>query len=341
MAGTLSLRLLRAVLTLLAVLGIVFVAIRLTPGGPAVSMLGQRATQAEIDRLNREMGWDQPTAVQFVQYLVRAVRGNLGVAYLSPGRPSVSAELRRFFPATAELTLAALAIAIPVGMGAGIIAAAFRNRWPDRAAIALSSLGVSVPIFFLGILLLMLFPNMPGSGRMSATVSPRIFERTGFYLVDTLWAGRADLFLIALRHLALPALTLATVPTAIIARVTRSSMLEVLSSDYVRTARAKGAGPSRVLLGHALPGAAVPIVSLLGLQLALLLAGAVLTETVFTWPGVGRYVMLAATRKDYNALQGSVLLLGVVFIVVNALTDLFCAWLDPRMRRPAAGKGGT
>ena len=262
-----------------------------------------------------------------------AIQGDFGIAYLSPGRPKVSKELARLFPATVELTLSAMLIASPVGLILGTIAAAFRNRWPDRLAIAVSSLGVSIPIFFLGILLLLAFPTMPGSGRMDISVSMRGIDRTGLYLVDTLLAGRWGLFRIAVLHLVLPAMTLATVPMAIIARVTRSSLLEVIGSDFIRTARAKGVSRTGVLLRHALPGAAVPIVSLLGLQLATLLAGAVLTETVFTWPGIGRYVMLAASQKDYNALQGSVLLLGTVFILVNTLTDLLCTWFDPRIRR--------
>jgi len=331
-------RLIRAAVTVFAVFVIVFVAIRLTPGGPAVAMLGQRATEAEVARLNHEMGWDRPIPEQLFRYLARAVQGDLGIAYLSPGRPKVSKELARLFPATIELTVTALLIALPTGLLLGTIAAAFRDRWPDRIAIALSSLGVSIPIFFLGILLLLLFPGMPGSGRIDISVSMRGIDRTGFYLVDTLLAGRWHLFQSAARHLVLPALTLATVPMAIIARVTRSSLLEVLGTDYIRTARAKGVSRSGVLLHHALPGAAVPIISLLGLQLATLLAGAVLTETVFTWPGIGRYVMLAASQKDYNALQGSVLLLGIVFILVNAITDALCAWFDPRIRRRGAAE---
>jgi ABC-type dipeptide/oligopeptide/nickel transport system permease component len=266
-------------------------------------------------------------------YLGQAARGDLGIAYLSPGRPSVAKELRRLFPATVELTLAALALAVPLGLLAGLLAAAYRGGWPDRLAIAVSSLGVSVPIFFLGIVLLLAFPGMPGSGRLDVRLSMRGVESTGLFLVDALVAGRWDLWSSAFRHLVLPAATLATVPVALVARVTRASLLEVLSSDFVRTARAKGGSRGRVLLFHALPAAAAPILSLLGLQLASLLAGAVLTETVFTWPGLGRYVMLAASRKDYNALQGAVLLLGVVFIAVNALTDIVSMLIDPRLRR--------
>lgn len=321
---------------MLAVFVIVFLAIRMTPGGPAVSMLGQRVSQQEIDRLNREMGWDRPLAEQLLRYLGRAVQGDLGTAYLSPGRPKVEAELVRLFPATLELTLAALGIALPIGIAVGIIAAAYVRRWPDRLAIALSSVGVSIPIFFLGIVLLLAFPDMPGSGRLDVRLSTRGVEWSGLYLIDTAVAGRWDLWQDALRHLILPAVTLASVPMAILARLTRSSMLEVLGADYIRTARAKGAGRYRVLFRHALLAASVPIVSLFGLQLATLLAGAVLTETVFTWPGLGRYIMLAATQKDYNALQGAVLLVGILLVVINTITDLVCAWLDPRIRRQGA-----
>lgn len=327
----------RAALTVFVVFVLVFVAIRLTPGGPATSMLGQRATQSQVDRLNKEFGWDLPIGSQLVRYLWRAVQGDLGVAYLSPGRPPVLEELLRRFPATAELTLAALSIAIPVGVGAGIAAAQYRNRWPDWGAIAVSSIGVSVPIFFLGILLLLAFPGMPGSGRLDVRSSTAGIDRTGLLLIDSLLAGRWNLFVDAVRHLILPALTLASVPTAIVARVTRSSLLDVVGTDYIRTARAKGASRMRVLFRHVLLGASVPIVSLLGMQLATLLAGAVLTESVFSWPGLGRYVMQAALAKDYNALQGAVLLLGIVFIAVNAVTDVLCAWLDPRIRLGGGG----
>ena len=322
----------RTLATVLAVFLCVFVAIRLTPGGPAVAMLGQRATATEIARLNERFGWNLPIHQQLLRYLAGMARGDMGTAYMSPGRPPVARELARRFPATIELSVAALILATLIGVSAGIVAACWRNRWPDRLAIALSSLGVSIPVFFLGILLLMLFRNLPGSGRVDVRVSMAGVEWSGLYLLDAALAGRWDLFAHLLRHLTLPALTLASVPTAIVARVTRSSLLETLGADFIRTARAKGAGPMRVLFRHALPAAAVPIVSLLGMQLATLLSGAVLTETVFGWPGIGRYVMLAATRKDYNALQGAVLLLGLVFVMINAAVDLLCAWLDPRVR---------
>lgn len=322
----------RTAVTVIAVFVAVFIAIRLTPGGPAVAMLGQRADAQEIARINAQFGWDLPIGKQLLRYAANAVRGDLGEAYLSPGRPAVVSELARRFPATVELSAAALLIAGSVGLSLGILAARYRNRWPDRLAIAVSSVGVSIPIFFLGIVLLMLFPGMPGSNRIDVRVNMRGIERTGFFLLDTALVGRWDLFWQSLRHLTLPALTLASVPTAIIARVTRSSLLEVLGMDFIRAARAKGCGPVRVMMRHALPAAAVPILSLLGMQLAALLAGAVLTETVFSWPGIGRYVLLAATNKDYNALQGAVLLLGIVFVVVNASTDAACAWMDPRIR---------
>jgi peptide/nickel transport system permease protein len=333
MVGAIAASLARGFATLLALLFLVFFSIRMTPGGPAMAMLGQRATASEIDRLNREMGWDRPVVEQFGQYLAHVARGDLGVAYLSPGRPAVAAELSRLFPATVELSLAALFIAGPVGLGLGILAAAYRGRWPDRVVMAMASIGVSIPIFFLGILLLLAFPSMPGSGRIDVRLSMRAVERTGLYLVDSLVAGRWDLLQNAARHLILPAVTLSTIPLSIIARVSRSALLEALQSDFVRAARAQGASWTAVYLRQALPVAAVPIVSLLGLQLATLLAGAVLTETVFTWPGIGRYVTLAAMQKDYGALQGGVLLLGSLFILLNASIDAVCMMLDPRLRQ--------
>lgn len=325
-------RLLRAGATVGFAFLCVFVAVRMTPGGPALAMLGQRASAREVARINERFGWDQPIPVQLGQYLRGLVRGDLGIAYLSPGRPPVARELARRLPATLELGIAALGLAILLGMPLGILAAEFRNRWPDRLAIALSSIGVSIPVFFLGILLLMLFPGLPGSGRLDVRANQASIDRTGFLLFDALLAGRWDLFQMAIRHLVLPALALATVPLAIIARVTRSSVVEVLGADFIRTARAKGAGPTRLLIKHALPAAMVPILGLLGMQLATLMAGAVLTESVFNWPGLGRYVTEAATRKDYNALQGTVLVLGALFVLVNFCTDLLCAWFDPRIR---------
>lgn len=325
-------RIARAALTLACVFIAVFIAVRLTPGGPAVAMLGQRASPEAVARLNERFGWDQPIPTQLANYAWNLARGDLGVAYLSPGRPPVAAELARRFPATIELGVAALTLATGLGLALGILAALYRDRWPDRLAVALASVGVSIPVFFLGILLLVAFPSMPGSGRLDARTDAAGVERTGFLLVDTILAGRWDLFAMAARHLVLPAVALATIPTAIITRVTRSSLLEVLSADYIRAARAKGAGPARVLVRHALPAALVPILSLLGMQGATLMAGAVLTESVFSWPGLGRYVTEAALRKDYNALQGAVLLLSVVFVAINFATDLLCAYFDPRIR---------
>lgn len=331
-------RLAHALVTISVAFVLVFVAVRFTPGGPALAMLGQRATPESIARVNRELGWDQSIPLQLWRYFRGLVRGDLGIAYLSPGRPKVTTELARRFPATVELGLAAMSLALVIGLPLGILAAAYRRRWPDRAAIAVSSLGVSVPVFFLGIVLLMLFPQMPGSGRMDIRANQGAIERTGLLALDAVLAGRWDYLVMVMRHLALPALALSSIPLAIIARVTRSSLLEVLGADYIRTARSKGVGTIRLFIHHAFRAALVPILSLLGMQLATLMAGAVLTESVFSWPGIGRYVTEAATRKDYNALQGSVLLLGMVFVLLNFLTDLACAYFDPRIR---LGEGDT
>lgn len=310
---------------------LVFVAIRLTPGGPAVAMLGQRASAREVARINEEYGWDKPIGEQLAHYAVRAVQGDLGRSWASPGQPPISQELRRRFPATLELSLAALSLAVPIGLAAGVLAAAFRGRMPDRIVIALASLGGSIPVFFLGILLLTLLPGIPGSGRIDVRIDPRTFELTGLYTVDTLLAGRVDLWIDSLRHLLLPAITLASIPTAIIARITRASLIEVFSSDFIRTAAAKGVPPWRLLRRHALPAAMGPILALTGMQMATLLAGAVLTETVFQWPGMGRFMLAASLSKDYNALQGGVLLLGIVLVLVNVATDLLIAYFDPRL----------
>lgn len=331
-------RLVSSVVALSLVFLAVFVALRSVPGGPAQALLGQQASKEAVERINQQFGWDQPLPVQLGRYIARAAHGDLGVAYTVPSQPPVTEELLRRLPATVELTAAALLLATVVGVALGIVAACYRNRWPDHLAVGLSSIGVSIPVFFLGILLLLAFPKMPGGGRLpTRDAQGRLvrfegIDRTGLHLVDAALAGRWGLFAAALRHLALPALTLASVPAVLIARVTRSSLLEVLGADYLRTARAKGAGPLRVLFGHALPAAAVPILGLLGLQLAQLLAGAVLTETVFSWPGLGRYLKDAALQRDFDALQGGVLLVGVLLVAVNTVIDVLCAWLDPRIR---------
>jgi len=222
-------------------------------------------------------------------------------------------------------------IAVPFGISFGVAAAVWRNRFPDYFCMIGSLIGVSVPVFFLGICLRAIFTDLPTSQRLPSYVFD--FEPlTGLYLIDTLLRGRFELFLSALKHLLLPAIALSSIPTAIIARITRSSMLEVLSADYVRTARAKGNSRWRVVWRHAFPNASVPIVNITGFQIGLLLSGAVLTETVFDWPGMGKYIVDAVPDKDYVVVQAGALVIATIFVMLNLFLDVVYAWLDPRIR---------
>ena len=321
-------RLLAALPVLLGVLVIAFVVLRRTPGGPAQAELGEKATPEKIAEINRRHGWDQPLPVQFLRYCGRSLRGDFGTS--THTKQPVATDLAQRIPATMELALAAMALAVLVGVPLGIVASLRPGRAVDVAASGAALLGVSLPVFFLGLLLILACPFMPTGSRLPVGVTVRPW--TGLYCVDALVVGDWRGFGAALRHLALPALTLATVPLAVVARMTRSSMLEVLGEDYVRTARAKGLPMSRVVLRHALRNALVPIVTVIGLNVGYLLAGAVLTETVFAWPGLGRYVVHAIEAKDYNAVQASLLFVAAVFVGMNLLVDVSYAWIDPRVR---------
>lgn len=325
-------RLLELVPVFFGVILVVFVISRLTPGDPAVVMLGEKATPEAVAQLRLALGLNDPLPVQFGRYLGRAVRGDFGRSIQSNER--VVVDLATRFPATAELTFGAMLIASTVGVLTGVIAAARRNSWFDGVSMFVALFGFSMPIFWLGIMLILLFAWLLGwfpiSGRLDLTVD--LARVTNFYLLDAVltrnWAALGN----ALRHLVLPAVTLSTVPLAIIARMTRSSLLEVLRQDYVRTARAKGLAERRVVFGHALRNAAIPVITVIGLNVGSLLGGAILTETIFAWPGIGRLVVDAIFARDYPVVQGAVLVIAVVFVVVNLLVDLSYAALDPRIR---------
>ncbi|MDX1946114.1 MAG: ABC transporter permease [Pirellulaceae bacterium] len=332
MIGYLLRRTLHAVITIVVAVSLIFVAMRLLPGNPLLARFGQHPDAVQMAELQKEYGWDQPLPTQLVKFFWQVLTtGDLGRS-IARTNVKVSDELARRIPATVELTTAALLLAIPLGVAAGCAAAVWRGRWPDRLSMAASLLGVSIPVFFLAICLREVFTFLPTSQRLPAN-NFEFVPLTGLYLVDTLLRGRLDWFASAVLHLALPALVLATVPMAVIARITRSSMLEVLSADFIRTARAKGAGLWRVVLRHALPGAAVPITNIAGLQVGLLLSGAVLTETVFDWPGIGQYLVAAILRdKDYIAVQAVAIVIAAMFVTLNLLLDLTYVWLDPRIR---------
>ena len=325
-------RLLELIPVFFGVLLVVFIITRLTPGDPAVVMLGEKATPEAVAPRPEVLGLNEPLPVQFLRYLGRTVQGDLGRSIQSNER--VLVELIARFPATIELTFAAMLIASGVGILTGVIAAARQNSWFDGVSMITALFGFSMPIFWLGIMLILLFASylgwFPISGRLDYTID--LARQTNLYFVDALlarnWAAAANV----LRHLVLPAVTLSTVPLAIIARMTRSSLLEVLRQDYVRTARAKGLTEGGVIARHALRNAFIPVITVIGLNVGSLLGGAILTETIFAWPGIGRLVVDAIFARDYPLVQGAVLVIALLFVLVNLLVDLSYAYLDPRIR---------
>jgi peptide/nickel transport system permease protein len=325
-------RLLEIIPVFFGVLLVVFTISHLTPGDPVLIALGERATPDAIEALRAELQLDDPLPVQFKKYLGRALRGDLGRSIQNNER--VTVELGTRFPATIELTFAAMLIASLVGIATGVVAAARQNSWFDGVSMFAALFGFSMPIFWLGIMLILLFASylgwFPISGRLDYTIE--LTRVTNLYLVDAVLSGNWEALGNALRHLVLPAVTLSTVALAIIARMTRSSLLEVLRQDYVRTARAKGLAEGRVISRHALKNAFIPVVTVIGLNVGSLLGGAILTETIFAWPGVGRLVVDAIFARDYPIVQGAVLVIALVFVLVNLLVDLSYAYLDPRIR---------
>lgn len=324
-------RLAETVPVLLGITLVAFAFLHALPGEPARTMLGPRASAAQVEQVRRDLGLDRPLWAQYGDFLARLAQGDLGRSIRR--HEPVSSELARTFPATVELSVAATAVAVVVGMPLGVLAALRRGTWVDALCTAVSLAGVSIPIFWLGLMLILAFAShlgwLPFGGR--AEVSFPVV--TGFYTVDSLLSGQPAAVLDVWAHLALPALTLATVPLAVIARMTRSALLEVLGEDYVRTAVAKGLTPRQVLLRHALRNAMLPVVTVVGLQFGSLLGGAVLTETVFQWPGVGRMVVEAVFARDYPLVQGGVLVVAAAFCLVNLAVDLSYGFLDPRIRQ--------
>ncbi len=325
-------RIFQACLTMFVALALVFIAIRILPGNPLLGRFGQHVDLEQMEQIRHEQGWDEPVLVQFGHFLWQlTVSGDLGHS-IDNTLVDVGEELRRRIPATIELTLAAMMIALPLGIGAGVAAAVWRNRFPDYFCMMGSLLGVSIPVFFLGICLRAIFSGMPTSQRLPQEVMLDFEPLTGFYMVDTMLRGRIDWFFASMRHLCLPAVALSSIPTAIIARITRSSMLEVLSEDYIRTAKAKGSSAWRVIWRHAFPNAAVPIANIAGFQIGLLLSGAVLTETVFEWPGLGKFIIDAVPNSDYPIVQAGAMVVATIFVFTNLALDVLYAWLDPRIR---------
>lgn len=318
---------------------IVFSLTRVFSPDPAPIVLGQHATQETVDAWRDEHGLNEPVVVQYWSYLKGALQGDLGVSYYSS--TPVAREIGARFPATIELAVTAILFASIFGILLGVVAAVKKNSVFDAASMLVALVGVSMPIFWLGILLIMLFSGylhlLPTGGRINVLLEPT--EVTGFYLIDSLLEGNWAAFKDALIHLILPALTLGMYSMAIITRMTRSTMLDTLGQDYVRTSRAKGISEFKVIGKHALRNSLIPVTTVIGLQFGALLGGALLTESVFSWPGIGKYTVDSILKSDFPMVQGIVLLVAVVFVLVNLAADLMYAYLDPRIKYESK-KGG-
>ncbi|MEP7225110.1 MAG: ABC transporter permease [Actinomycetota bacterium] len=325
-------RLLLLVPILLGLSILVFLWIRALPGGPAQALLGERATQESVAQIERQYGLDKPIHIQYWSYLKTVGSGDLGTSVTT--RRPVSDELKQRFPATIELTLAAMLFSILLGIPLGFIAAKRYGSVLDHASLVLSLLGVSIPVFFLAILLKYLFAVklglLPTVGRISPLID--LNHPTNFYFLDALLAGDLNAFWDVFKHLLLPAVALGSIPLAITARITRAAVLDVQNEDYVRTARAKGLSPRVVDERHIFRNALLPIVTIVGLQAGLLLSGAVLTETVFAFPGMGTWLVDAIRARNFPVLQGGILFVSLVFVLVNLLVDVLYAVINPRIR---------
>ena len=320
--------------TFVALMFMTFVAIRLVPGDPVEVRTGERGISPErLEQFRRELGLDQPVWKQFADYVWALLHGDFGTSVVT--NEKVLTEFFTLFPATVELSFCAMLFAVLLGVPAGAFAAVKRGSWYDQTIMGLSVTGFSMPIFWWGLVLIMQVAVKWGLTPVNGRIDPIKFyfdAKTGFMLIDSVLSGQTGAFKDAVRHLILPTIVLGTVPLATIARMTRSSMLEVLSEDYVRTARAKGLPPSRVVGLHALRNALIPVITVIGLSVGGLMAGAVLTETIFSWPGVGKWLIEAIGRRDYPALQGGVLLVSAIVIFVNVAVDVLYGVINPRIR---------
>ncbi|GEC92148.1 MULTISPECIES: ABC transporter permease [Brevibacillus] len=311
---------------------IVFSIIRAIPGDPALTILGEKATPQAIADIREALGLNNPWYIQYFDYMKNILSGNLGES-LQTNAP-ISDEIMPYLAATTELTIVSMLIAVFIGVNAGILSAWKQNSWFDYCAMLIALVGVSMPIFWLGLMEQWVFAQelkwLPSVGRDNSR-NP-VEAITYFYILDTMIAGRWDQLWEVIKHLILPGIALGTIPMAIIARITRSSMLEVMRADYVRTARAKGLTQFWVVYKHALKNAMIPVLTVIGLQTGLLLGGAVLTETIFGWPGVGRYIVTAIGNRDYPVIQSGILVIATIFVLINLLVDLLYAYIDPRIK---------
>lgn len=327
-------RLLQLVPILLGLSVLLFAWIRVLPGGPAIALLGERATAEKIAQINRIYGLDQPIWAQYLKFLGRAARLDFGTS-IRTQRP-VTEEFLRLFPATVELSVMAMLFAVGLGIPLGYLAARRHMTWVDNLSVTGSLIGVTIPVFFLGFILRYVFAVelgwLPATGRQDSRSFIGLEHPTNFFVLDGFLVGRPDASWDAFLHLILPAVALGTIPLAIITRITRASVLDVVHEDYVRTAEAKGLHRSTINRRHILRNALLPVATITGLQVGLLLSGAVLTETVFAFPGIGSFLVEAIKQRDYAVIQGFVLVIAVIIVVVNLLVDISYGLIDPRVR---------
>ena len=331
MTGFILRRILIVIPTLLGVTLVIFSMLAITPGDPAELLLGERATKDSLEAMREYLGLKKPLYVQYGMFLKRVIRLDLGETIWT--RERVSAEIMQRFPATIELAIAAMILSSLIGVALGIVSATKQYSWFDYASMLGSLLGVSMPVFWLGLMLMLLFSLtlgwFPMSGRMGTDVELTVI--TNFYILDSVLTRNWDALKDVLLHLALPAMALSTIPLAIVARMTRSSMLEVLRQDYIKTARAKGLGETKIVLKHAFRNGLIPVVTVVGLQFGILMGGAILTETVFAWPGVGKWLYEGVVKRDYMVIQGGTLLIATTFVMVNLIVDVLYAVINPRI----------
>ncbi len=311
---------------------LVFLIIRAIPGDPAQTILGDKASEQAVENLREQLGLNNPIYIQYFSYMKGLITGDLGTSIRTSS--PISADVWPYLAATIELAFVALIIAVVIGVNAGILSAWFQNSIFDYTAMIIALIGISMPVFWLGLMEQWAFSLelgwLPSIGRES--VRDPITPITHIYMIDTLIQGDFDQFVVVIKHLFLPGIALGTIPMAIFARMTRSSMLEVLRSDYIRTARAKGQKMFVIVYKHALKNAFIPILTVIGLQTGLLLGGAILTETIFSWPGIGRYIYEAIQYRDYPVIQAGILVIATIFVLINLIVDLLYAAFDPRIK---------
>ncbi len=320
--------------TFIGVTLISFAFIRVLPGDPIIVMAGERGmSQERYDALQAELGFDRPILTQYWDYLLGVMQGDLGNSFVTK-RP-VWDEFFALFPATLELSICAMILAIALGLPAGVIAAVNRGKFFDRTLMSAALVGYSMPIFWWALLLIIVFSGNLGWTPVSGRIDLLYFfdDVTGFMLIDSLLSGQEGAFRSAVRHLILPAIVLGTIPLAVIARQTRSAMLEVLSEDYIRTARAKGLSPGRINGLHALRNALIPVITVIGLSVGTLLAGAILTETIFSWPGIGKWMVDSISRRDYPVVQGGLMMIALIVMLVNLTVDVLYGLINPKVRK--------